>query len=255
MRLFRIAKGERYDAPIHYAVENGSGFDVVLNPFETGDIQATGEVISAQEAQILAPCIPSKILCADFNYRDHANEMAFELPSEPSFFMKPPSSIISTGDMIIYPRQTQRVCIETELAIVIGKRAKNVMPEEASAYIFGFTVMNDITAVDIQKRDRHWSRSNGFDTFCPLGPCIVTDVKWNELTLHNSVNGETGQNGNTKDMIFGPDELISYISKVMTLMPGDVIATGTPGGAPEINRGDSIEVSIDGIGALQNRVN
>jgi 2-keto-4-pentenoate hydratase/2-oxohepta-3-ene-1,7-dioic acid hydratase (catechol pathway) len=255
MKILRVAKGERYDAPIVYVVERGEDYDVIENPFEAGEIRKTGEVLKAADACIQAPCVPSKVLCCNANYHDQGNEMAYELPTEVTFFFKPPSAITAQGEVIVYPRQTQRVTSEVELAIVIGKRAKNVMPEEAMDYILGYTIVNDVTATDLLKRDEHWTRSKGFDTFCPMGPCIVTDMDWRGLQMTSSVNGQLFQDANTEGMIFPPNELISSLSKIMTLMPGDIIATGTPAGGAEMNRGDVVEVFIQGIGVLRNRVN
>lgn len=180
--------------------------------------------------------------------------MNHSLPETPLLFLKPPSAVTAHNEMIIYPRQTQRVDYEAELAVVIGKRAKNVTEEEALDYVFGYTALNDVTARDLQKRDGQWTRAKGFDTFCPIGPWIVTNMDWQGLDVRCRVNQSTVQEGNTGDMIFGVPQLVSFISKVMTLLPGDVIATGTPEGIGPLRKGDLVEVEITGIGVLSNRV-
>lgn len=254
LKICRYAEGEQWDAPRHFAVEEGGRWLQIEDPFVEGKICKTGAVANLEEMQFLAPCMPSKVVCVGVNYSDHAEEMDHNLPEQPLIFLKPPSAVCAHNDPVIYPRQSQRVDYEAELGVVIGKRAKNVTEEEALDYIFGYTVLNDVTARDLQKRDGQWSRAKGFDSFCPLGPWIVTDLDWQGLDLCCRVNGETRQQGNTNDMVFGVPQLVSFISKVMTLMPGDVIATGTPSGVGPLRRGDIVEVEISGIGVLRNRI-
>lgn len=255
VRICRFAESEAWDAPIHYALQEGDGsWEQIDNPFVLGEIHKTGEPVNDRDMQFLAPCEPSKIVCVGVNYRKHADEMGHGLPEQPLLFLKPPSSVIACDEPIMYPRQSQRVDHEAELAVVIGKRAKNVTEEEALNYIFGYTVLNDVTARDLQKRDGQWTRGKGFDTFCPIGPWIVTDMDWQELDVSCRVNQEIRQQGNTGDMVFGVPQLVSFISKVMTLLPGDVIATGTPEGVGPLRKGDMVEVEVSGIGILRNRI-
>ncbi len=207
------------------------------------------------EVDILPLVVPTKIICVGLNYRDHAEELGMEIPQEPMLFLKPPSSVIGTGEYIVYPSLSKRVDYEGELAVVIGKVGKKIPVEKAEEYIFGFTCANDVTARDLQQKDSQFTRAKGFDTFCPIGPWIETDFKeMDSLTIRTKVNGEIRQEGNTSDMIISPYELVSYISNIMTLMPGDVILTGTPKGVGELKPGDEVHVEIEGLGTLINKV-
>ena len=197
---------------------------------------------------------PSKIVCVGRNYAEHAKELGNEAPSEPILFLKPPSAVLSPGGTIVRPPQSQRVDFEGELAIVISRRARNVPRAQWLDYVLGFTCANDVTARDLQKKDVQFTRGKSFDTFCPIGPEIETDLDPSALSLVTRVNGEVKQNGNTRDMIFKPDFLIEFITSVMTLCPGDVILTGTPSGVGPLNAGDDVEVEIEGIGTLRNHV-
>jgi 2-keto-4-pentenoate hydratase/2-oxohepta-3-ene-1,7-dioic acid hydratase in catechol pathway len=188
------------------------------------------------------------------NYRDHAEEMKVTLPQEPLLFIKPSTSVIGPGDAIIYPKMSKRVDYEAELAVVIGKAAKKVSEERAADYILGYTCLNDVTARDLQPQNGQWTTAKGFDTFAPIGPWIVTDIDPHHLDVSSYLNGERRQHSNTKNLIFGPRQLVSFISRVMTLLPGDVIATGTPSGIGPMAIGDKIEVVIEGIGTLSNDV-
>jgi 2-keto-4-pentenoate hydratase/2-oxohepta-3-ene-1,7-dioic acid hydratase in catechol pathway len=188
------------------------------------------------------------------NYRDHAEEMKLPIPQEPILFIKPSTSIIAHDEEIIYPSISKRVDYEAELGVVIKQRAKNVSEGEAKGYILGYTCFNDVTARDLQKRDGQYTRSKGFDTFAPLGPCIETSIEPGQLIIEAYVNGEQKQSGNTKDMVFSVFHLVSFISQVMTLLPGDVIATGTPAGVGSLNIGDIVEVRIEGMKTLRNLV-
>ncbi len=197
---------------------------------------------------------PSKIIAVGLNYRDHAKELGMELPDYPLIFMKPSTSIIGDGDEIICPSQTRELNYEGELAIVIGEKAKNVATSAAHRYIAGYTCANDVTARDLQRIDGQWTRAKSFDTFCPLGPRVVEDVNTGALRIQTRVNGQIKQYSTTSNMIFNAYELVSFISGVMTLLPGDVIITGTPPGVGALLPGDTVEVEIEGIGVLKNTV-
>jgi 2-keto-4-pentenoate hydratase/2-oxohepta-3-ene-1,7-dioic acid hydratase in catechol pathway len=216
--------------------------------------EISDEGMKVSELKFLTPCQPSKIVAVGLNYRDHAEEMKLPLPQEPVLFLKPSTAIIAHDEEIIYPSMSKRVDYEAELGVVIKKRAKNVTEKEARDYILGYTCFNDVTARDLQKKDGQYTRAKGFDTFAPLGPCIETSVDPVQNTIESFVNGERRQLSNTKEMIFSVPYLISFISHVMTLLPGDVIATGTPAGIGPLNTGDIVEVRIEGIGTLQNKV-
>jgi 2-keto-4-pentenoate hydratase/2-oxohepta-3-ene-1,7-dioic acid hydratase in catechol pathway len=197
---------------------------------------------------------PTKIVCVGRNYAEHAKELGNEAPSEPIIFLKPPSAVLRPEGTIIRPPQSQRVDHEGELVIVIGRVARNVLRAGWRDYVLGFTCGNDVTARDLQKKDVQFTRGKGFDTFCPIGPVIETDLDPAALQLITRVNGEIRQNGNTRDMIFPCDVLVEFITSVMTLVPGDVIFTGTPAGVGPLNTGDDVEVEIEGIGTLRNHV-
>jgi len=197
---------------------------------------------------------PTKIIAIGLNYLDHAKEFNMELPEYPLIFMKPPTAVIGNGETIIYPPQTQELHYEGELGIVIGKKARNVSEAEAGLCIAGYTCANDVTARDLQRMDGQWTRSKSFDTFCPLGPKIAKGIDPTNLAISTRVNGVTKQNSNTNQMIFNPFQLVSFISAIMTLMPGDIISTGTPPGVGPLNVGDTVEVEIEGIGILRNPV-
>jgi len=206
------------------------------------------------EAKLLSPCLPSKIVALGLNYRDHAEEVKLPIPDKPLLFIKPSTSVIGPGEAILYPKMSKRVDYEAELAVVIGKVAKNVSEEKAADYILGYTCLNDVTARDLQPKDGQWTLSKSFDTFSPIGPWIVTDMDPYQLEISSYLNGERRQHSNTKNLIFGPRQLVSFISWAMTLLPGDVIATGTPSGIGPMAIGDQIDVVIEGIGTLSNHV-
>jgi 2-keto-4-pentenoate hydratase/2-oxohepta-3-ene-1,7-dioic acid hydratase in catechol pathway len=198
--------------------------------------------------------VPSKIVCVGRNYAEHAKELGNEAPPEPIIFLKPPSALLAPEGTIVRPAISQRVDFEGELAIVIGKRAKDVKAADWREYVLGFTCANDVTARDIQKKDVQFTRGKGFDTFCPLGPAIETELDVSDLRVQTRVNGETRQDGRTSQMIFPPPFLIEFITSIMTLLPGDVILTGTPSGVGPLAAGDVVEVEIEGIGVLRNSV-
>ena len=205
-------------------------------------------------ATLLAPVVPTKIVCVGRNYADHAKELGNEAPAEPIIFLKPPSAVLAPGRSIMRPAISQRVDHEAELAIVIGTRTRNLKAADWREVVLGFTCANDVTARDIQKKDVQFTRGKSFDTFCPLGPCIETELDVSDVRLLARVNGEVRQDGRTSQMIFAPDFLIEFISSIMTLEPGDVILTGTPAGVGPLNAGDSVEIEIEGIGVLRNDV-
>ncbi len=203
---------------------------------------------------LLAPAHPSKIVAVGLNYNDHARELGMPHPKEPVIFMKPPSAVIGPGDTILLPAQSRRVDYEGELAIVIKKTTRNVTPAQSSRHIFGYTCMNDVTARDLQKKDVQWTRAKSFDTFCPLGPVIATGIDPATLSIRTYVNDVLCQDSSTARMIYPPAVLVSYISRIMTLYPGDIIATGTPAGIGPLDHGDTVRVVIEHIGELKNRV-
>ena len=212
-------------------------------------------VATLDRVQLLAPCEPSKIIAVGLNYAAHASEHGFQAPEEPIFFLKPPSAVIGPGAAIVYPEHlSEHVEHESELAAVIGRRASRVSPAEALDYVLGFTCANDVTARDLQRRDGQWTRSKSFDTFCPLGPWIETDLDITDLQITCHVNGELRQSSRTSHMLFGVAELVARASAVMTLQPGDVILTGTPDGVNSLCVGDRVVVEIEGIGRLENKV-
>jgi len=245
----RIGRAIRSDGVAAWVALRQDGLPLAYDP-NTG---TTGAALSI--ARLLPPCQPSKIVCLGLNYRDHAEEMGFAIPAEPILFLKPPSSIIGHGDAIVYPEQSARVDYEAELAVVMARRCRMVSPVEASGCILGYTCLNDVTARDLQAKDGQWTRAKSFDTFAPLGPWIETGLADPHcLDIRLSVNGEVKQSSNTRHLIFSIPEIVAYISGIMTLEPGDVIATGTPSGIGPLKRGDTVCVEIQDIGVLENRV-
>jgi 2-keto-4-pentenoate hydratase/2-oxohepta-3-ene-1,7-dioic acid hydratase in catechol pathway len=200
------------------------------------------------------PQQPTKIVLVGLNYRDHAKELEMPLPDEPLLFLKPPTALVGPEDCIIYPEQAQRVDYEAELAVVMHDQCKNVEPEEVMEHVAGFTCLNDVTARDLQKKDGQWTRAKSFDTFCPVGPRLVKDIEPNNVKIQSLLNGDLKQDSRTSNFIFSVEELVSFVSHAMTLKPGDIIATGTPSGIGAMQRGDTIEIVIEGIGTLRNYV-
>jgi 2-keto-4-pentenoate hydratase/2-oxohepta-3-ene-1,7-dioic acid hydratase in catechol pathway len=217
--------------------------------------KVTKQLLEESNFQLLAPCAPSKIIAVGKNYASHAAEMDSPVPKEPLIFLKPPTSIIANGQPIFYPKQSQRVDYEGELAVVIGDRLKNYSAEEAQTKIWGYTIANDVTARDLQKKDGQWTRAKGFDTFCPLGPWIVRELS-SGSRLQTFINDEKEprQSALLSEMVFSPSEIVAYISQVMTLLPGDVILTGTPQGIAPMQIGDQIKIEIESIGCLENYI-
>ncbi|MFB2970612.1 fumarylacetoacetate hydrolase family protein [Aerosakkonema sp. BLCC-F183] len=217
--------------------------------------QPTDSELKPDTYQILAPCAPSKVVAVGKNYAAHANEMGSDVPTEPLLFLKPSTAIIPTDAPIWYPPQSQRVDYEGELALVIGERCTDCTPAQAQAKIWGYTIANDVTARDLQKRDGQWTRAKGFDTFCPLGPWIVRELSPGaQLQTFLNDDPQPVQSDQIDRMVFSPDRLVSYISQVMTLLPGDVVLTGTPAGIGPMQVGDRVRIEIEGIGYLENSV-
>lgn len=224
----------------------------------TGDplytpIEATGRRFDLDDVRLLAPVIPrSKVIGIGRNYADHAAELGNEVPKEPMVFLMPNTAVVGPGDPVVIPAFTQNCHYEGELVVVIGRMCRNVAPEDALKAVFGYTCGNDATARDVQRTDGQWSRAKGFDTSCPMGPWIETELDLSDLEVRTRLDGQTVQEGTTKDLIFDVPTLISYVSAAFTLLPGDVIYTGTPAGVGQVVAGQSVEVEIEGIGVLRN---
>jgi 2-keto-4-pentenoate hydratase/2-oxohepta-3-ene-1,7-dioic acid hydratase in catechol pathway len=211
--------------------------------------------LDLSHVKLLAPVAPSKIVCVGRNYREHAAELGNKMPDEPLLFLKPPSALIASGDQIELPRASQQVEHEGELGVVIGRLASKISEsDDPLSYVFGYTCVNDVTARDLQRKDVQFTRGKSFDTFCPVGPWIETELDPANVAVETRLNGEVKQKGNTADMAFSVSFLIRYISEIMTLYPGDLIATGTPAGVSRMKHGDTVEVEVAGIGVLSNKV-
>ena len=248
MRVVRIF----HEEDVRYGLADESTVTLISDePFAAWEPEG---IVALPHAQLLAPTVPTKIVCAGLNYKGHAREMGHELPAEPVIFLKPPTSVVGHGAEIRIPDGHDVVDYEAELALVIGRRAHKVTPEQARTHVLGCTCANDVTSRVLQQRDGQWTRAKGFDTFCPLGPWVETDVDPRDTTLESYGNGERRQSTSTSDMIFDPYELVSFVSGVMTLLPGDVVLTGTPAGIGPLHRGDVVEIRVGGIGSLINRV-
>lgn len=235
---YGILEGERIQ------IQDRNFLDPLCKPTETW--------LSLDEVTLLAPVQPSKVVCVGLNYALHVKEMNHSLPEDPVIFMKPSSSVIGPDAEISYPTISQRVDYEAELAVIIGTTMKDVTEEEVAKGIFGYTCANDVTARDLQKKDGQWTRGKSFDTFCPIGPWIVTDIDPSQLDIELLLNGVVKQNSNTKNFITSVPKLVSFISQVMTLVPGDVVLTGTPEGVGPMQPGDEVIVKIQTIGQLRN---
>lgn len=258
---FRAAGSEQYGV-----VEIKDGADVVTRVLSVapeksgGDLEGVPsrkfEPLPLTEAELLPPVQPSKIVCVGRNYREHADELGHAVPKEPLIFLKPTSSLLKPGGEIVRPSVSQRTDYEGELGLVIGKACRKLEPDEdVRPYILGYTCVNDFTARDLQDKDGQWTRAKGFDTFCPVGPVVAEGLDpWAGVTVETRVNGELRQQGNTRDFIFSLEVIIRYIAEVMTLFPGDLIATGTPKGVGPVVAGDVIEITIEGVGTLRNTV-
>jgi 2-keto-4-pentenoate hydratase/2-oxohepta-3-ene-1,7-dioic acid hydratase in catechol pathway len=250
MQIVRFKTGN----DIAYGLAEAAGVTVYQgSPFVAWE--ATETMLPWSVIQLLSPVIPSKVVAVGKNYVEHAEEFGGEVPEQPIIFLKPATAVIGPDASVVYPKASQEVHHEAELAVVVGRVARNVAAEDAGSFIFGYTAANDVTARDLQRLDGQWARAKGFDTFCPLGPVIETELDPLErLAVICRVNGEVRQAGFTSDMVFGVAELFEFITGVMTLLPGDVILTGTPSGVGPVVPGDLMEVEIDGIGVLANRV-
>lgn len=254
----------QHDHVVRYGLfEQSNGGEVIGRALETLPTSiydfSGGETVELplSSVTLLAPVSPSKIVCIGRNYREHAKELNHAVPTEPLIFLKPPSAVLAPAASILRPvALSQRVDHEGELGVVIGKRCHSLSKDaDVREYILGYTCVNDVTARDLQNKDGQWSRAKGFDTFCPIGPVVVSDLDpWAGVRVQTRVNGELRQDGTTADFIFPLDVIVHYISQVMTLEPGDVIATGTPAGVSPLQAGDVVDVSVEGIGTLRNPV-
>jgi 2-keto-4-pentenoate hydratase/2-oxohepta-3-ene-1,7-dioic acid hydratase in catechol pathway len=250
MKIVRIKSGD----DIVYGVADAEGV-LVYNGTPFVAWEPTEIVVPWASVTLLSPVIPTKVMCVGRNYEDHALEFDRDVPEEPMIFMKPATSVVGPNAHVVHPLISKEVHHEAELAVVISRPARNIRAEDASQYIFGYTAANDVTARDLQQKDGQWTRGKGFDTFCPLGPAIETELDPLErLAVICTVNGEVRQAGFTSDMVFGVAEIIEYIAAFTTLLPGDVILTGTPSGVGKVEPGDVMEVEVDGIGTLSNLV-
>ncbi|MBP0440384.1 fumarylacetoacetate hydrolase family protein [Tianweitania sediminis] len=255
MRIVRFVSATT-TTPSYGLVEGDQVRTAEGSPFD-GELQPTGTLTPLSQVTLLAPCEPTKIVAGGISYRSHANEMKLQIPDEPVFFLKPATCMTGHNAEIDYPRQSERLEYEAELAVIIRKKTYKASPEEAKANILGYACANDVTARDIQARGGNMVQlchSKAFDTFCPVGPWIETELDANNVDVSLTVNGETRQQGNTSDMIFTIEEMVSFFSHIMTLLPGDVVLTGTPYGVGEIKSGDVVNVTVQGIGTLSNRV-
>jgi 2-keto-4-pentenoate hydratase/2-oxohepta-3-ene-1,7-dioic acid hydratase in catechol pathway len=249
MRLVRFRFGDR----IATGVVEGDAVRALAGTFFENPVPS-GEEIPLDDVRLLAPILPSKVVCLGRNYAAHAAEFGGEVPEEPVVFLKPSTSVSGPGDPIPLPPISNRVDYEGELAVVIGRIARNVRAEETFRYILGYTCGNDVTLRDLQKKDEQWARAKGFDGSCPLGPWVETELDPIDVHLETRVNGEVRQSASTSDMVFGVATIIEFVTAFMTLLPGDVIMTGTPEGVGKLEPGDRVEVVIDGIGVLLNPV-
>jgi 2-keto-4-pentenoate hydratase/2-oxohepta-3-ene-1,7-dioic acid hydratase in catechol pathway len=249
MRLLRF----RHSGKTGWGILEDNSIRVLADsPFNS--IKPSRKIIPLSKVKLLAPAVPSKVILTGLNYRDHARELKMAIPQEPVIFLKPPTAVIASGWDIVYPRGVKRLDYEAELALVIKKTARNIPVKASSKYILGYTCLNDVTARDLQKKDIQWTRSKSFDSFCPVGPWIETALDPGDLGIRCFLNGKLKLDSRTSDFIFPVDYLVSFVSRVMTLLPGDIISTGTPLGVGAMKPGDIVEVQIEGIGKLSNRV-
>jgi 2-keto-4-pentenoate hydratase/2-oxohepta-3-ene-1,7-dioic acid hydratase in catechol pathway len=252
MRLVRFEQMGR----TAYGILEGEKISVLWGPpYDGGLANTTGEVVSLPGVLLLAPCEPSKIVALGLNYRDHAAEFGNPVPDEPLIFMKPSTAVIGPDAAIVYPAMSRRVDYEAELAVVMGRSARHVPENQALEYVLGYTCFNDVTARDLQKKDGQFTRAKSFDTFAAMGPWIETEIgDPDHLTVEAFLQGERKQHSNTNNLVFGVATLIAFISRIMTLLPGDVIATGTPSGIGPMQPGDVVEIRVEKIGTLRNQV-
>jgi 2-keto-4-pentenoate hydratase/2-oxohepta-3-ene-1,7-dioic acid hydratase in catechol pathway len=249
MRLVRFRFGDRIGTGV---VEDGRVRVLRGTFFE--DPTPTGDEIPLDDVRLLAPVLPSKVVAVGRNYAEHAAEMGGEVPDQPLVFLKPSTAVIGPGDPIPYPPISRELHYEGELALVVGRLARRLLPEDAERAILGYTCGNDVTLRDLQRTDGQWTRAKGFDGSCPLGPWIETELDATDAALRTRVNGEVRQDARTSDLAFGPAALVAFVSTFMTLLPGDVVLTGTPAGVGPLQVGDRVEVEVEGIGVLANTV-
>lgn len=248
----RIARFVVDSDPMYGVIEGDEVTQIAGDPFFNG-VQPTGQKFALDDVRLVAPIIPrSKIVCVGRNYADHVKELGNEVPASPLLFFKPNTSVVGPNEPVTLPSFSEEISYEAELAVVIGRICKDVPVQKVNDVIFGYTCANDLTARDAQRTDGQWARAKGWDGSCPLGPWIETELDTDNLRVTSRLDGETRQDGNTADMIWGIPELISYISEAFTLLPGDVILTGTPAGVGLVREGQRCEVEIEGIGTLQN---
>jgi 2-keto-4-pentenoate hydratase/2-oxohepta-3-ene-1,7-dioic acid hydratase in catechol pathway len=249
MRIVRYS----HDGQMSFGVLEGETI-AAITPHPFAPFEYSGERLAPDEVRLLAPVLPTKVVAVGKNYADHAKEMGDDVPEEPIIFLKPSTSVVGPGDPIIYPAGVDRVDFEGELAVIVGKMARRLDEATALQVVLGFTCANDVTARNLQASDGQWTRAKGFDTFCPLGPWIETDLDSSDLAVRTLVNDEQRQSSRTSMLVISVARLLAFISGVMTLLPGDVILTGTPAGIGALSPGDRVEVEIEGIGVLTNRV-
>ena len=250
---FRPAAG----GPVAYGLVEGAADELVVLPLEGAPfdgLQPTGGRLTRSEVVLLAPVEPSKVLAFGRNYAEHAKELGNEVPEIPVVFSKPSTAVVGDGDEVGYPTLTRNLHFEGELAVVIGRRCKGVPREQVAEVVLGYTVANDLTMRDLQRAEKQWTRAKGFDGSCPLGPWVETDVDPAALRLRTTVNGELRQDGTTADMLLDVAECVAFVSAAMTLLPGDVVLTGTPAGVGPLQVGDEVSVTVEGIGTLSNRI-
>ena len=257
MRIARVASGDE----IVYGVVAGppeaplAELDLaVLAGAPTRPTAMTGERLRLSDVRVLAPVLPTKVVCVGKNYADHATEMGSDVPAEPLLFLKPSTAVVGPGEHVVLPPGAGRVDHEAELAVVIGAVARSVPRERAADVVWGYTCANDVTARDLQAADGQWTRAKGFDSFCPLGPWVETSASVQDVAVRCRVDGELRQDGRTGDLVHGVADLVAYVSAVMTLLPGDVLLTGTPAGVGPLADGDEVSVEVEGVGVLTNPV-
>jgi len=249
MKIVRFTAGQR----VEYGILTGETIQCLEGkPFR--HLEASDHSYQLNEVKLLPPCTPSKIVALGLNYHSHAKELGSPLPNAPLIFIKPSTAVIGPEDNIVYPSISTRVDYEGELGVVIKKPAWGVSQKDALDYVLGYTCFNDVTARDLQKKDRQWTRAKGFDTFAAIGPCIETELDPQNVTVETYLNGDLKQRGNTSDLIYSIPELVNFITNVMSLVPGDIIATGTPSGIGPMYPGDTVEIEIDSVGTLRNYV-
>jgi 2-keto-4-pentenoate hydratase/2-oxohepta-3-ene-1,7-dioic acid hydratase in catechol pathway len=240
----------RLNDELHFGIVDGPELVVLKGHPLVNNYDTTGQRVPLKEVKLLAPTMPSKVVCIGKNFAAHAEEIGEDVPAEPLIFLKPNSSIVGPGDAIVIPKLSRQIELEVELVIVIGEMTKDVSIEDAMSKVWGFTIANDVTARDLQFSDGQWARSKAFDTFCPLGPWIETEFVPDDQIIESRVNGEVRQHASIADMIHNVPTIIKHVSEVMTLLPGDIILTGTPAGIGLIQSGEIIECEVEGIGTL-----